>query len=254
MHEGITDTLILAQIDLQNHLIALVSIPRDLFYHGRKINTLYLTSGIDRLLSVISAITGVSVKKYVAIDMYAFIDVVNILGGIDIELTEDLVDPTYRIKQNGEWTTLFYPAGKYHFNGLETLRIARSRHFTSDFGRSERQQKIVEALMHKMGTLSLTDMGTLYQLISAVLPYVDTNLSPLEILGYITQGTNFKISGTLVLNTDNILYHNYTNLRALGIKEEEAEETFDKGAYILLPLEDDWELLKEYIQTFFESN
>ena len=108
--------------------------------------------------------------------------------------------------------------------------------------------------MHKMGTLSLTDMGTLYQLISAVLPYVDTNLSPLEILGYITQGTNFKISGTLVLNTDNILYHNYTNLRALGIKEEEAEETLDKGAYILLPLEDDWELLKEYIQTFFESN
>ena len=253
-NEGNTDTVILLQLDLKTNKLAMVSIPRDLYYKGRKINTLYRRFGNERFLEILSEITGVPVQKYVAIDMYSFIDVINLLGGVDLELKEDLIDPTYRIKENGVWSTLFYPAGTYHLNGLEVLRIVRSRHFSSDFGRSERQQQILQSLLKKFKSFNLGNVSTLYQLITVILKYIDTNLSPMEILGYISRGESLSISGSIVLSTDNVLYADYENLRLQGLRENEVDEHFDKGAFILLPLEDDWDFLKKYIRNFLEAH
>lgn len=241
-------------MDLRTHKVALVSIPRDLYFKGRKISTLYRRYGKERFLEILSEITGVPVQKYVTIDMYSFIDVINLLGGVDLELKEDLIDPTYRIKENGVWSTLYYPAGTYHLNGLEVLRIVRSRHVSSDFGRSERQQQILQALLKKFKSLSLGNVTTLYKLITVIFRYIDTNLSPMEILGYISEGDSLSMSGTIVLSTDNVLYADYENLKLQGLREDQVREDFDKGAYILLPLEDDWDFLRNYIQGFLEAH
>lgn len=253
-HEGNADTVILLQLDLRAHKVALVSIPRDLYFSGIKIGTLFRRFGEERFMEVLRKITGIPVQKYVMIDMYSFIDVINLLGGVDLELKEDLIDPTYRIKENGVWTTLYYPAGKYHLNGLEVLRIVRSRHFASDFGRAERQQQLLQALLKKFKSFDLGNVTTLYQLITIILKYLDTNLSPMEILGYISRGNALAISGSIVLSTDNVLYANYENLKLQGLREEEVEEPFQKGAFILLPLEDDWDFLRMYIQSFLEAH
>ena len=53
------------------------------------------------------------------------------------------------IRDNGEWSTLNYPKGTYRLNGVEALRIARSRHGSNDFDRSHRQQLILEAFMNR---------------------------------------------------------------------------------------------------------
>lgn len=246
--------MILLQLDLRTHKVALISIPRDLTFRGQKISTLYRRFGKKRFLEILSEITGVQVQKYAVIDMYSFIDVINLLGGVDVELKEDLIDPTYRIKENGVWTTLYYPAGSYHLNGLEVLRIVRSRHFSSDFGRSERQQQILQALLKKFKSLNIGNVTTLYQLVIILLKYIDTNLSPIEILGYISRGESLSISGSIVLSTDNALYADYENLRTEGLREEEVDETFNKGAYVLFPLEDDWDFLRKYIQSFLEAH
>ncbi|GAB4370116.1 MAG: hypothetical protein Kow009_06660 [Spirochaetales bacterium] len=231
-----------------------MSIPRDLYYRGIKMNTVFKRYGTERFLEFVSGATGIPVKKYVMVDMYSFIDVINLLGGVDLELKEDLIDPTYRIKENGEWTTLYYPAGTYHLNGLEALRIVRSRHTSSDFGRAERQQQLLRAILHKVRSLNLGNVQTLYQLITILLKYIDTNLSPMEILGYISRGETFSISGSLVLNTDNVLYATYENLKIDGLREEEVNDQYDKGAYILLPLDDDWDFLRRYIRNFLEAH
>ncbi|MDR1178882.1 MAG: LCP family protein [Spirochaetales bacterium] len=252
-HERMTDTLILANIHEEKNTIDLISLPRDLFYRNRKINGIYYRYGAPRLVEELSGLTGLDINEYVVIDMFAFIDAINILGGIDITLNEALVDPTYRVRDNGRWSTLFYSAGTHHLNGVEALRVVRSRHFTSDFGRSRRQQNILASIKDKMTSLGVSDVGKVYELVRILTKYVDTNLSTYQMVNYFINYKSAKIRSQTVLDTDNVLTHSYTNLRHLNLKEEEVDETFDKGAYILLPLNEDWMLLRRFIRSILEG-
>jgi LCP family protein required for cell wall assembly len=252
-HERMTDTLILANIHEDSDAIDLISLPRDLFYKNRKINGIYYRYGAERLVEELSGLTGLDISGYVVIDMFAFIDAINILGGIDITLDEALVDPTYRVRDNGRWSTLFYSAGPHHLNGVEALRVARSRHFTSDFGRSRRQQDILAAIKEKLTRLGLSDAGKVYELAGVLAKYVDTNLSPYQMASYFVKYRSAKIRSQTVLDTQNILTHSYTNLRQLNLQEEEVDADFDKGAYILLPLNEDWSLVRRFIRSIVEG-
>jgi anionic cell wall polymer biosynthesis LytR-Cps2A-Psr (LCP) family protein len=185
--------------------------------------------------------------------MFAFIDAINILGGIDITLGEALVDPTYRVRDNGRWATLFYAAGRHHLGGVEALRVARSRHFTSDFGRSRRQQDILAAIKDKLSGLGVSDMGKIYELARVLTKYVETNFTPYDLVNCFIKYRSAKIKSQTVLATDNILYPTYTNLRRMNLKETEVEEGFDKGAYILLPLNDDWSIVPRFIRSRMEG-
>lgn len=247
-HERMADTVILAHVDHERETIQLISVPRDLYYRGRKLNVLYPNYGGERFASEISEITGLRVTGYVAIDMYAFIDVVNILGGVEVTLGEPLIDPTYRTKVNGRWSTLYYPAGTHLLSGLEALRLARSRHTSSDFERAERQQQILSSLKNKLGNLGAQNMGTLYELVSTLLHYVESDLSSYELARLLTQARSYAVTSQVVLNTDNILYHTYSNLYYSGKSADEVDEDFYKGAWILLPKEDDWNAIRWYIR------
>ncbi len=231
----------------------LLSLPRDLYYRGKKINDTYRTFGPDQMMRDIAEITGLNLRKYIAIDMYAFISAVDILGGVDIVLPEDLIDPTYRVKDDGKWSTLFYRAGTYRFNGIEALRVARSRHYSSDFGRTERQQQIIDGMLERAQDLDLGDTGKIYELVHSLLTYVDTNLSTLEIVELLLRNRNSHIERKVALSTDNVLYHTYSNLYYLGKTLEEVDDSFSKGAWILLPRENDWNIIRWYVRSFIEG-
>jgi len=252
-HENLTDTIILAHIDEMKNGFTLISLPRDLYYKGKKINTLYPLYGGERFCSELSKITGLAIERYMVIDMYAFIDAVNILGGVDVTLEEDLIDPSYRVKEGGRWSTLFYKAGRYHLNGIETLRIARSRHFSSDFGRARRQQDIVESIKAKAATLGFSDLGKVYDLIKVLQKYVDTNMSAIEIAHALVKYGDMKVTSQHVIDTSNVLHHSYTNLIDTDLKEEKLDRGFDKGAYILLPKDNDWNYFRWYIRSLVEG-
>lgn len=253
-HENNADTLIIAHANSTTGRISLISVPRDLFYRGRKINSLYRIFGPKRLVETLSDLTGLSIEHYVVIDMYAFIDVINILGGIEVRLDKPLIDPTYRIKENGIWGTLYYEEGTHHLDGIASLRVARSRHYSSDFGRAERQQKIIWAIKEKFQELSVVNVGKLYDLIKVLFDYVETNLTPFEAISL------YKNFGTLggqsshVLNTDNILYDTYSNVYHLEDPSIAEKEGYDKGAWILLPRENNWDLIPWYIGTILDGN
>ena len=71
-HEHNADTMIIVHCDSINGEIKMLSVPRDLYYKGLKINSIYRNYGPARLVSELSSITGLNISKYVAIDMYAF--------------------------------------------------------------------------------------------------------------------------------------------------------------------------------------
>ncbi len=180
-HDGVdlTDTIILASIDARTRSAAMISIPRDLYLRTEKmgagrINALYRDfkywlmnnegmtaeqagqASMLELKKELSETFGIELHHIVKVDFVAFVEVVDALGGIDIEVPEDLYDPEYPGPNYG-YQTFSILEGPQHLDGETALKYARSRHSTSDFDRSRRQQQLLQALGEKAksdGTLS----------------------------------------------------------------------------------------------------
>lgn len=267
-HGSLVDTMIYAYVEPSEHTVTMLSIPRDLQVNNRKINAIWSIYGIEELKRQLAIITGYEVDKYVLIDMYAFIDVVDLIGGIDLTLTESVIDPSYRTYDNGVWSTLYYPPGEYHLNGRQSLRLARSRHFSSDFKRAERQQLILESLKNKALTLNAGDADKLLEMINIAIEQTTTDITPQEALTYLLRFKNYTVKRGSVLSTANVLASKMTkadefdaaqgNCDTLPDGEEKTNciaklDEFDKGAYILLPLDDNWQIIKWFVNDIFES-
>jgi len=244
----------IASLDRSNQTINLISIPRDIYYKGRKLNSYYRIYGPERFKEIIEIITGLDISRYFFIDMFAFIDVINILGGIDITLEEDLIDPTYKVRNNGIWSTLYYKKGTYHFDGIETLRVARARHFTPVFSRDDRQQKIIISLLRKVSELSITDFERIYSIIKTVITYLETDITITESMGLLNDIKNINKFKKIILSTENVLTQTYTNLMYLGLAEDDVDDDFDKGAWILVPVNNNWKSIDYFIQNEIQRN
>ena len=193
-HQGdkLTDTLILASLDGEKKKITLLSLPRDMYvalpygWAGR-INEIYAnstntSSGIEALKTKVTEITGESIDYYFIIDFQWFIDIVNILWGVEVDVPKDLVDREYPDENYGY--EVFSIAKWLHtLDGVTALKYARSRHSTSDFSRSERQQLIIEAIKEKVFSLGyLTNPQKIMETWNAVSSHIHTDLSPTEII------------------------------------------------------------------------
>lgn len=255
-HGSLIDTMIFAHIDEIEQEVHLISIPRDLFYDGRKINALAMLYGMPELKRVISDLSGYQLDYYVLIDMYAFIDVVDSIGGIDVSLEQAVVDPYYRVVDNGVEGTLNYPPGDYHLGGVEALRLARSRKTSSDFARAERQQLILDAIKEKVKDLGVTDIDTLYSIARSVMKQVETDMSFDDAIAYYFRYRDYEIASNDVISSGNILMSPpYMTKEDCAAKVANGEELDCEGqniAYTLVPRDDNWDLIKWFFRERFE--
>lgn len=261
-HGSLVDTMIFAHIDETKRTVRMISIPRDLYYNGRKINALPFFYGMPELKRVLSDITGYKLDKYILIDMYAFIDVIDLIGGIDIHLDSAVIDPTYRTVDNGKVGTLHYEPGDYHLGGVEALRLARTRHTSSDFARAERQQKILESIQDKAQNFGFGDADTIYEIAKTVLGKTETDISLDEALAYYFRYQNYKIESNNVMSSGNVLYVppyiTTENCSALMSAASAAGQP-DPGCegqnhgYTLLPQNDNWNIVKWFFRENFEG-
>lgn len=159
----LTDTLILASLDKEKHLVSMVSIPRDLYVdYGDnkwgKINWIYAKDyykteskekWMDALSQKVIEITGEKVDYFINIDFNWFTKVVDALGWIEITVPDNFVDDKYP-DNNWGYKTLVFRKWTWNFNGDNALKYARSRHSTSDFDRSLRQQQVISGVKKKI--------------------------------------------------------------------------------------------------------
>jgi polyisoprenyl-teichoic acid--peptidoglycan teichoic acid transferase len=166
-------------------------------------------------------------------------------------LDEDLIDPTYKVKNNGIWSTLYYRKGTHHLDGVAALRVARSRHGSDDFDRSKRQQLVIRAVFDQMRSINAGDISKVYDFVSTVFSYIDTNLNTADIVKNFLMYKDNEIADPNIINTDNILYATYTNLYLLS-EQEKADvlknDDFYKGLWIVLPRDNNWNLIKKHIE------
>lgn len=256
--------MIIANIDQNRQKITLISIPRDLFYNNRKINFIHSLYGMEELKRTLGFVTGFEIDRHILIDMYAFIDVIDMIGGIDVHLNQPVIDPTYKTFDGGKWGTMYFRAGDHHLSGRQALRLARSRHTSSDFARSERQHMILSAVRDKFSEFGLGDASALKLMIKNLLAKTDTDLNLAEAITDYFRYRSYDIRGGYVLSTINVLDWSYTNDKAYEEAgcpaPEKADEelkkkcaTFDRGQYILTPKEENWNAIRWYVRQAINS-
>lgn len=105
--------------------------------------------------SVLAELTGLPIQYYVLIDMQGLVNVIDLLGGIDIHVTEAINDRIRPITEGGPPIDIVVEPGKRHLDGLTTLGYVRSRRGNSDYHRMARQRCVVEALIDQNSPLEI---------------------------------------------------------------------------------------------------
>jgi len=159
----LTDTIILASVNPTTYQSSLLSIPRDLYVKVpdtnlfTKINAVYVyglkqgghQKGIDLLKKTITEVTGQRVDYYIMVNFTAFENSIDALGGVDVNVEDDILDNRYP-GPNYSYQTFQIDKGWHHLDGPTALKYVRVRHTTGgDFGRAKRQQQVIEAAKDK---------------------------------------------------------------------------------------------------------
>jgi LCP family protein required for cell wall assembly len=246
-HEEKADTIMLVHLSPQK-TVSMISIPRDIWWQQRKLNYYHEIYGSDTLVTELSEMIAQPIDGWISVDMYAFIEIVDILGGIEVTLNEPLIDPTYRVRDDGQWSTLYYEAGTHHLTGIESLRLARSRHTSNDFERASRQQMILAALRTRLNELHAGNLDRVYELIETLSRYADSSYSVWELAQLYLGYRNAEITNRTGLTFDNVLYSTYSNVHLQGLDFDDLEDDFFRGEWILLPRQDDWDVIPWFVE------
>ncbi len=249
-HDGadLTDTILFASLHAQSKSISLLSIPRDLYVEyplgGRwKINEIYWrglrakqssTQSMKDLGDKMREITGEKMDYYLSIDFDWFTKFVDLLGGIDVNVEEDLVDKEYP-DNNWGYMTFSIKKGQQTLDGATALKYARSRHSTSDFDRSHRQQLVIKAIKDKLFSLDiLTSPTKIKSLYYAIVSHIKTDLTMGQLASLALFGKDIPTANILAFNLNDSCFQWLAYCQRGGFLYTPMRELFG-GASVLLP-------------------
>ena len=180
---GRSDTIMVATIDPITNQAALLSIPRDtrvkIGYRGfDKINAAYAYGGVRLAENTVENFLGIDIDHYVTINTHAFVDMVDAIGGIDLDVEKRMYyeDPW---DDDGGLIIDLYP-GYQHLDGADAVTYVRYRDSEGDIGRVKRQQKFIAAVVDKLTSPAI--IPQVPTLIREMLDAVNTDLSMRQIL------------------------------------------------------------------------
>lgn len=179
-----TDAMILVTVNKSAKTITMTSFLRDTWikipgYFNERLNVPYVLGGFPLLNETLEYTFGVSADHNVEVDFDGFQKAIELVGGVEIELTE--AEAKYINAKNFEWSL---KKGKNHLNGEQALAYSRIRYLDNDFGRTSRQRTVLTALINKAKTLSVTE---LVNLAYGLMPMVSTDMTDSEIISRIME-------------------------------------------------------------------
>ncbi|HNW55536.1 MAG TPA: LCP family protein [bacterium] len=267
-HDGgnLADTLIVASFQPSTHKVVMMSVPRDLTvpmtgYGWRKINSANSLaeakesgSGGQATADLVGDILEMPIHYYLRVDFAGFIKMINDMDGIEVEVDNTLDDYSYPIMGEEDnpnyykrYEHLHIEAGKQKMDGELALKYARSRHGVgaegSDFARSKRQQKILEAVKAKLFNAStIFNPKLIMNIIGDAEDHISTNLSSEEFVSLwqlIKDVDQNKISSVTIDNSPD------------GMLQDMVGQD---GAYILTPRTGDFSQIISHFNEAFASS
>lgn len=200
--EGIrTDCIIVASLNNKTREVKMVSVYRDTLLNigkgtYQKCNSAYAFGGPKQAIDMLNMNLDLEIEDYVTVDFGAISDVIDLLGGVEIEITE-----TERVALNkflletaraaGKETDWVKGTGLQKLNGVQATTYARIRSTKGgDFRRAERQRYVIEKIVEKV---MRSDLATINKIIDAVLPKIKTSMTPTEIFKYAKSFNKYKL-------------------------------------------------------------
>jgi len=262
---GLADSILLVSLDISEKKAKIVSIPRDLWFDGNKVNDTFAQSP-EKLIGAIEKITGLHTEYFMSVDFVSFKRAIATIGGITVDVPETFDDYFYPIegeelntcgfspekmqevheKYTGfelekqfacRYEHLHFEQGPVHMEGGDALAFVRSRHsgqHGGDFARSERQHALLLALRDKLFDLDvLKDIPNFFD---EMIKFVSTNLDVdaiTKIAEMIINPKEYEIDH-IYLTTENVLN----------------EGKSSGGAYILYPKAgmENWEEIRKLLK------
>ena len=184
---GRSDAMMILTIDDKNKSIKLTSLVRDTLvnipgYGYEKLTHAYAYGGAKLLLDTIEQNFKISIKDYAAVNFNSFIDLVDVLGGVEVNVKEKEIDHLNDVIVNSfntsnkeaEEPQFIRSDGKQLLNGYQALAYARIRKIDSIYERDTRQREVLKSIADKLVELPITNYP---KVIKKILPYVDVNIS-----------------------------------------------------------------------------
>lgn len=174
-----TDSMILCTINTETKTLTMTSFMRDLYvkipgYADQRLNVPYVLGGFKKLYQTLEYNFGVEVDYGIAVNFSSFKQVIDAVGGVDIELTK--AEAKHLNKQRDDWHLV---EGLNHLDGEQALAYSRIRKIDSDFNRTKRQRKVLKAVVNSAKELPFTE---LYALVETLIPMVKTDMTDAEII------------------------------------------------------------------------
>ncbi|ALS24364.1 LCP family protein [Paenibacillus naphthalenovorans] len=175
-----SDSIMIVSIDPATKKVKLLSILRDTYvkipgYGEDRISKAITMGGSSLAMRTVEEWAGIPIQYYVYMNLPGFINLTDVIGGVDIEVEKDM---NY-VDSNDDPTSMYQihlKKGYQHLDGIKALQYVRFRHDAlSDFARTERQRKFVKAVAKEL--LTTTTVMELPKLIEAIEPFIETNLN-----------------------------------------------------------------------------
>ena len=202
-----SDTIMIVSLNQETYEVKMVSVYRDTFMRLKdgsynKANAAYSYFGPDGGVALLNENMDMNIEKYVSVNFNALVDVIDAVGGMDLELTDaEVVHMNNYCVETSEVTGKSYKkiepevGGSYHLNGVQAVSYARIRY--TDGGDAQRtvRQRIV--LLNIMQKLQQMDLTTINKIADSVFPQIATNFSFTEILNYAKDFQKYRVGETL---------------------------------------------------------
>ena len=213
---GNSDTMIIVSINNKSGEIKMCSLYRDTYLDisgsgeseskFRKANAAYMAGGPQQAINMMNKNLDLNISDYVAVDFNALIEVIDLLGGVEIDVTEEEIQYIngYMVELNqvtGKEIVQVSSPGLQTLNGMQATAYARIRYTTGwDFKRTERQRTVIAKMFEKAKGASI---GTLNSVLDEALPQVSTSLSTTELIGLMTKIGKFNMGDNTGFPFDN---------------------------------------------------
>nr|WP_314277437.1 LCP family protein [uncultured Peptostreptococcus sp.] len=220
-----SDSMMILTVDNKHKKLKLTSLGRDTYVripnHGfEKLTHAYAYGKEKLLIQTIEDNFKLDIQNYAKVDFFSFMDIVDALGGIDIDVkSEEIPELNKFVSECYSWSEhkngplkYFKTPGKQKLVGYQTLTYARIRKSDGTMERDDRQRKVIEAIIHKVNGISISKYP---KLLDAIKPYVKTNMTPTDIM-YL--GKDVLSIGNLTIDTMQFPLHpeNETRLPHAG--------------------------------------
>lgn len=220
-----SDTMIIASINNDTKEVKLVSVYRDTYLRigedeegngiYNKANSAYAKYGPKGFMRMLNSNLDLNVTYFVTVDFQAVAEAVELLGGIDEELSEEeIIHLNNYCKETAEVTGMDYEpleevAGVHHLNGVQTVAYARIRYTVGDdFRRAARQREVIYKIVEKAKN---ADVGTLTKILDEVFPSIKTNMSKADILSMGLSMLSYDIADQAGFPHDHVYGENVKN-------------------------------------------